>query len=170
MKKIALLLVCPLIFMAGCQPALTPLPPASTATVILPTATATLPQTAIPTVKFTEKGCTYDGPQSIPYGKFTVKWIVDDLKHNKTVLAIVTLAPGKTLDDLQACPCTEKPDWINGLWLDDENAFGSELEKTRIYVHEYDMRDQASYHGEPLYMFCGNDERKSDALGPIEVR
>lgn len=157
------------------QPARTLIPP-TVAT--LPTATPTMiaptPETAasaipILTVKFTEKDCRYDGPKSIPYGKFTVRWIADDSQHNKTVLAIVTLARGKTLDDLQACPCTEKPDWINALWLHDENAFGAELEKTRTYTHEYDLRDQAIYHGEPLYMFCGNEEGKTVSLGPIEV-
>jgi hypothetical protein len=122
------------------------------------------------TVKFTENGCTYDGPESITYGKFTVNWIVEDRKHSKAALAIVTLASGKTIGDLQACPCTEKPDWINALWLNDENAFGPELEKARSYVHEYDLRSNASYHGGSLYMFCGNEEGKTVALGPVEVR
>ena len=53
------------------------------------------------TVKFTENSCTYEGPSSIPYGKFTVNWLVNDQKHNKTGLVIFTLAEGKTIDDLK---------------------------------------------------------------------
>lgn len=163
-----------LLLMAACsappsQPTPTPIPPTAMATLIPPTLEATASAGPILIVKFTEKDCSYDGPQSIPYGKFTVNWIVDDSKHNKTVLAIVTLAPGKALADLQACVCTEKPDWINALWLDDENAFGPELEKARSYIHEYDLPGQAAYHGEPLYMFCGNEEGKTVSLGPIAV-
>jgi|GEM_PF-2586028 len=168
-----------LILLSACstlpaQPSLTAIPPTptllplATATSV-PTLAATLSPTVTLTVKFTEKDCTYDGPRSIPYGKFTVKWIVDDAKHNKTALVLLTLASGKTLADLQACPCSEKSDWINGLWLDEENAFGAELKTARSYVHEYDLTGQANYHGEPLYMFCGNEEGKTSSLGPIEV-
>jgi hypothetical protein len=159
------------------QSALTPILPTSTllppatATVIAPPPTMKAPSAPTLTVKFTEKDCTYEGPQSIPYGKFTVNWIVDDPKHNKTALVFLTLARGKTIDDLRACACTEvdATDWLQGLWLAQENAFGAELKKTRTYTYEYDLRDQASYHGEPLYMFCGNEEGKTSSLGPIEV-
>ena len=122
------------------------------------------------TVKFTENGCTYDGPTSIPYGKFTVKWSVNDQKHNKTGLVIITLAEGKTIDDLKnSGPGDEAPQWVNILWVNDENAFGSELEKVRSYCHEYDLKTLDSYQGQPLYMVCGNEEHMTNPLGPIEV-
>ena len=170
MKGITALLVGLLLLIASCQPAQTRMP-TPTVMVIPPTATAALSPTVTLTVKFTEKGCTYDGPQSISYSKFTVQWIVDDPKHNKIALVILTLARGKTIDDLRACVCTDAEivDWIQGLWLDQENAFGPELEETHTYVHEYDLTSQAKYHGEPLYMFCGNEEGKTSSLGPIAV-
>ena len=121
------------------------------------------------TVKFTENGCTYDGPASIPFGKFKVNWIVNDQKHNKTGLVIITLAQGKTIADLKADHGVVPPKWVNILWIDQENAFGSELEKVRHYSHEHDLQTQVNYHGEPLYMVCGNEQDMTDPLGPIEV-
>jgi hypothetical protein len=125
--------------------------------------------TARMTVKFTENGCTYDGPASIPFGKFKVYWTVNDQKHNKTGLVIITLAEGKTIDDLKATHSAEAPQWVNILWIDEENAFGSELEKVRSYSHEHDLQIQVNYHGEPLYMVCGNEQGMTGSLGPIEV-
>ena len=121
------------------------------------------------TVKFTENGCTYDGPASIPFGKFKVNWIVNDQKHNKTRLVIITLAEGKTSADLKADHGVVPPQWVNILWIDQENVFGSELEKVRHYSHEHDLQTQVNYHGEPLYMVCGNEQDMTDPLGPIEV-
>jgi len=121
------------------------------------------------TVKFTENGCTYDGPASIPFGKFKVNWIVNDQKHNKTGLVIITLAEGKTIEDLKADRSAEAPQWVNILWIDEENAFGSELEKVRRYSHEHDLLTQVNYHGEPLYMICGNEQGMIAPLGPIDV-
>lgn len=119
------------------------------------------------TVKFTETGCTYDGPASIPFGKFTVQWIVSDRIHNKTGLVILTLAEGKTIDDLRAYGGAEAPPWAQVLWTDDENAFV--LDRVRSYNHEHDLRSQANYQGGPLYMVCGNEKGMTAALGPIQV-
>jgi len=120
-------------------------------------------------VKFTENGCTYDGPASIPFGKFKVNWIVNDQKHNKTGLVIITLAEGKTIADLKADHGVVPPQWVNILWIDQENAFGSELENVRSYSYEHDLQTQVNYHGEPLYMVCGNEQGMTDPLGPIEI-
>lgn len=121
------------------------------------------------TVKYTETACTYEGPSSIPYGKFSVTMQVDDRVHNKAALGIFTLKPGKTLADVQASPFSTEPDWINGFWVDEANAFGAELQQTRRYVHEHDLATQANYNGEPLYMICGNEKGKQGAIGPIAV-
>jgi hypothetical protein len=121
------------------------------------------------TVKFTENNCTYDGPTSIPFGKFRANWLVNDQKHNKTVLLIINLAEGKTIDDLKAYNGGEQPQWVKVLWNYDENAFGSELEKVRRYHHDYDLKALDSYQGQPLYMVCGNEEGPTNPLGPIEV-
>lgn len=123
------------------------------------------------TVTFTENGCSYNGPPTIPYGKFTVNWSVNDQKHNKTVLLIVTLAEGKTIDDLKALHSGEAPQWVNILWNDEENAFGSELEKVRSYHHEHDLTTLDNYQGQPLYLVCGNEEGTTNTpQGPIEVK
>jgi hypothetical protein len=119
------------------------------------------------TVKFTEMDCTYDGPSSIPFGKFIVNWIVNDQKHNKTGLIILTLADGKTIDDLRAVLGSEAISWAHRLWTDEENAFV--LDNVRSYSHEHDLRAQADYQGGPLYMVCGNEERATGVLGPIQV-
>ena len=119
------------------------------------------------TIKFTESGCTYEGPSSIPFGKFTMNWIVSDQKHNKTGLVILTLAEGKTIDDLRAYRGGEAPPWAHTLWTDDENAFA--LDTVRNYSHEHDLRSQANYQGGPLYMVCGNEKGMTAALGPIQV-
>jgi hypothetical protein len=122
------------------------------------------------TVKFTEDGCTYNGPSSIPYGKFTVNWSVNDKKHNKTVLLIITLAEDKTIDDLKAMHSGEAPQWVNILWNDEENDFGTDLERVRSYQHEHDLKTIASYQGQPLYLVCGNEEGTTNTpQGPIEV-
>jgi hypothetical protein len=121
------------------------------------------------TVKFTENGCTYDGPSSISYGKFTVNWSVNDQKHNKTVLLIVTLADGKTIDDLKALHSAEAPQWVTVLWNDEKDAFGSELEKVRQYQFEHALNTLDSYQIQPLYLICGNEEGGTNPLGPIQV-
>jgi hypothetical protein len=121
------------------------------------------------TVKFTENGCTYDGPSSITSGKFTVNWSVNDQKHNKTVLLIINLAEGKTIDDLKSSHSAEAPQWVTILWNDEENAFGSELEKVRNYTHEHDLTTLDNYQGQPLYLVCGNEEGVTNPLGPIQV-
>jgi hypothetical protein len=121
------------------------------------------------TVKFTVNGCTFSGPSSIPYGKFTVNWNVFDQKHNKTVLLIITLADGKTIDDLKAGNNRETLPWVTILWNTDENAFGPDLNKVRSYQHEYDLKTIAGYQGQPLYFVCGNEEGPTNPLGPIEV-
>ena len=119
------------------------------------------------TVKFTETSCAYDGPSAIPFGKFTVDWVVSDRKHNKTGLVILTLADGKTIDDLRAYRGSEAPAWAHVLWTDEENAFV--LDAARSYSHEHDLRSQANYQGDPLYMVCGNEQGMTAALGPIQV-
>ena len=121
------------------------------------------------TVMFTGDDCIYEGPASIPYGKFNVKWIVNDQTHNKTVLLIITLAEGKTIDDLKAYKGGEQPPWVEVLWNYDENAFGSELEDVRLYRHVYDLKTLDSYQSQPLYMVCGNEEGRTNSFGPIEV-
>jgi hypothetical protein len=134
-------------------------------------AVALLPACTTPsmTITFTDKACTYSGTASIPLGKFTVNWVVNDQIHNKTGLLIMTLAEGKTLADLQTTRTAEAPPWVTILWTDDENAFGSDLEKIRNYSHVHDLRTLANYHGEPLYMVCGNEIGMTNPLGPIEV-
>jgi hypothetical protein len=121
------------------------------------------------TVKFSEDGCTYAGPTSIPNGKFNVNWSVNDRKHNKTVLLIITLAEGKTIDDLKADHSGEAPPWVTVLWNDEEDAFGSVLDKVRGYQFVHDLKTLDGYQGEPLYLVCGNEEVPTNPLGPIEV-
>lgn len=82
---------------------------------------------------------------------------------------IITLAEGKTIDNLKADHSAEAPPWVNILWIDEENAFGSELEIVRSYSHEHDLQTQVNYHGEPLYMVCGNEQGMIAPLGPIDV-
>lgn len=121
------------------------------------------------TIKFTENSCTYNRPGSVPYGKFSLNWVVNDQKHNKTGLVILTLDADKTTDDLRAYHGAEAPSWAHVLRTDEENAFGPDLEKVRNYSHKHDFHTQASYHGEPLYLVCGNEEHMTNPLGPIEV-
>lgn len=119
------------------------------------------------TVKFTKSGCTYTGPTSIPYGKFNVNWSVNDQKHNKTVLLIITLAEGKTIDDLKALHSGEAPQWVTVLWKDEENAFGPDLNRVRTYHHVHDLKTLDGYQGQPLYLVCGNEEGGTNPLGVL---
>ncbi len=121
------------------------------------------------TVKFSESGCTYSGPASIPYGKFTVNWSVNDPKHNKTVLLTVTLANGKTIDDMKASHSGETPAWVTILWNDEQDAFGPDLNRVRSYQYEHDLNTAEGYQGQALYFVCGNEEGPTNPVGPIEV-
>lgn len=122
------------------------------------------------TIRFSEDSCTYNSPISIPYDKFRVNWIVNDQKHSKTSLSIVTLAESKTMGDLGPLLKGEMPSWVEILWVNDTSVFGSELEKVRRYNFEYDLKTLDSYQGQPLYMICANEESATKALGPIGVK
>ncbi len=50
--------------------------------------------------------CTLEGPQSIPTGFDSVQWIVESKEHEQYGLAMASLNPGKTMDDVRALPPT----------------------------------------------------------------
>jgi hypothetical protein len=79
--------------------------------------------------------------------------------------AIIALAEGKTLQDLQAWGSVDAPPWVNDL-KDVQVGPGT-------YQDNYDLNYfSASYQRQPLYFLCFAREPKTrigEAVGPVEV-
>jgi hypothetical protein len=130
----------------------------------LPTAT----NLGNPTLTFDLGECAYSGPNSLPYGKFTL-----DLVQSKTDplpfgFALVTLQSGKTIADLEAWPSADPPDWLYVLtvqsYLTTTQSFNWSLTYNGLYKPP-----------EPVYLVCFQQDAKGNvnkigAFGPITVQ
>ena len=162
MKNTFWLFICLLIMTVSCQPVPTALPSTSTS---LPTATAALPPAFTVTIMGTK--CTLDGPMTVPFGKFTIKLVIEKQKISEMGYGLVTIDEGKTLEDLKTVPAAQ-PAWVHRL------AGEHKFEGTSSRVFNL-AKMPAFYKGEPFYVVCfWTDPELSirqniGAFGPIEV-
>jgi len=124
-----------------------------------------------PTLKLSikEMECSFDGPESIPFGEFIIKFTLDEKKPTESGYALVTLTDGKTIEDLQALTTDNQPSWVTLIDGVHEYTAGS-------HTYSYDLNTvTTAYHGQPLYLACfrANPDtgyiEKIGAFGPIEV-
>lgn len=117
------------------------------------------PPAPILTITFSSGNqCTLEGLNTIPAGTNAFNWIEDIQEYEKYGLAVVTLDPGKTIDDLQAWPTTDQPPWVQ--LVDLEEATPGSRSTLVVDVTQG-----------PIYFVCfyANPETKFGALGPVEV-
>jgi len=122
------------------------------------------------TLTYKEGQCTLDGPKKIPNESFTFKLVLEEDQYPEYGFMLITLAEGKTLEDLRSQPQnTGKPDWVNNIISDDHGIPGT-------YTYTIDLNQNATYKGEPIYILCGfRKEGDAEAtmfaqLGPFEVK
>lgn len=175
-------LVIGLVGLAGCaggdastRPGPTDAPPSST--VAPPTAQATTDSAAAsdaaaspPAITLTVEGdaCRYDGPESIPYGEYDVTFVVRDTVSQDHGWFVLTLAPGRTIDDARAAieaggDDEPPPDWVTVLTIHPFETTGT------AKVARENLRHMGAYTGGPIYIMCARQERLLDIFGPIEV-
>jgi hypothetical protein len=117
-----------------------------------------------PTVTFSGNQCAYAGPDRVPM-RFTIRWTVENPIPLGSILQLVTLDPGKMLQDLEALPAEHvPPDWVHKLSYDFAFSPGS-----RSY--DVNLSWNADYGGEPIYIVCfhGDKEVPLGAIGPLKV-
>src|SRR5262245_3710249 len=117
-----------------------------------------------PTVTINGDQCNYEGPMQIPARvTFTLK--IENPKPTTGLgFGIVTLAEGKTLEDLKTLTTVEDlPEWISGI-----GRFGSTEAGT--WTEDFHLDSNDLYHGEPIYLVCVNRPVVFGVLGPIEVK
>jgi hypothetical protein len=107
--------------------------------------------------------CAFDGPTSIPYGKFSVTWIIEPKEDPQYGYEFVSLKDNKTLSDLEAASWNPPPAWTVQL-MEGFSSGGTTV------THQQNLEDYSiRYQGGPLYIICFNHQDKSGVLGPIEV-
>jgi hypothetical protein len=112
------------------------------------------------TVTFDGDQCSYNGSARVPARQITVILDVEDQKdYDEYGLAVVTLAEGKTFEDLDAWPSAGKPPWAQLHGLLDEVPQGSRSEMA-----------VTAFEG-PLFLVCftAHPIAKTGVLGPVEV-
>jgi regulation of enolase protein 1 (concanavalin A-like superfamily) len=116
-----------------------------------------------PTVIINGDQCSYDGPEKVPAkGTFTLK--LENPKPTTGLgFGIVTLAEGKTLEDLKTLTTVlDLPKWITVL-----SRFGRT--EAGMWTHDFDWTANSAYQGEPIYIVCVNRPTVLAVFGPIEV-
>jgi hypothetical protein len=152
-KHLVVIAMALLLVVAGCSPSPAALPPKP----IPPTPSQVQPPTM--TVAFEGGKCTYAGPKVIQPGEINVTMDIKDLDKQVYALYLLTLDQGKTINDLDAWPSTDKPTWaqiVNG----SESGFSGQRNTFAVTVQKG-----------PIYLACFSSppEAKIGALGPIEV-
>ncbi|HSB91177.1 MAG TPA: hypothetical protein VLD63_14265 [Anaerolineales bacterium] len=107
--------------------------------------------------------CSIDIEDRIP-AKVTftldVKNQVEETRHG---IVIVTLAQGKTLDDLQAIRTIPPlPEWATRVGFFSTSADGPS-------TYDSDIAANGNYHGEPVFILCTTHPSVLAVAGPIEV-
>ena len=115
---------------------------------------------AEPLLSFTFRNgtCDYDGPTQITAGTVKMKLIIEEGNEEAmegVAVVTATLDEGKTIEDLQAWPSTDKPPWANILAL--YELFPGALEK------ELTLRIPAG----STYFVCFVPDAKIGAHGPL---
>ncbi len=114
------------------------------------------------TITFSGDACTYSGSKSLP-DKFNINIVVEGQGKTKYGYVLVTLDEGKTIEDLQAWPSSDPPEWLKDQLRDTGPVFGPGNTKQNL--------DWSSHESvvTPIYFVCFGDYRKIGALGPIEI-
>ena len=117
-----------------------------------------------PMVTINGDQCSYEGPKQIP-AKVTFTLKIENPKPTTGLgFGIVTLAEGKTLEDLKTLTTVEVlPEWITRI-----DRFGSTEAGT--WTQDFDWASNGAYYGEPLYIVCVNRPTVLAVFGPIEVK
>ena len=118
-----------------------------------------------PTLIFNSDSCTYEGPKTLP-STFTMVSRASEFKEDEWyIYVILTLDEGKTLKDLQNLKDDEgQPEWANIISRDLSDPTEKEISK----VHN--LKVNALYQGEPIYIVCFNNGGNIGAIGPIQVK
>ncbi len=119
----------------------------------------------LPTLTFTVNGCAYDGPDNVDE-VFDLDWIVQESDHPGFVYAVVTLDPGKSVEDLASIPAEDPaPTWVHKLSYDSALSPGT-------YHKSLDLSTNAAFREGPIYIVCifTDEARAIGAVGPIKVR
>ena len=111
-----------------------------------------------PTISIDGDKCTYTGPQSIPTGKVTIDWVVNNKDHDKYGLVIVTLNEGKTFEDIDKWPSSDPPPWITIVGI--AEAAPNSRQQVTAQITEG-----------PIYFVCfySPPDTKFDTSGPVAV-
>lgn len=117
-----------------------------------------------PTLTFHEGDCSYSGPSTIAT-EFTLTWNIDDPDHIGYIYEIVTLDPGKSVQELSTIPAEEPPpSWVHKI------NYGVEL-NTGQYTESVDLTANAAFQEGPIYIVCfyADEDTAIGAVGPISV-
>lgn len=116
------------------------------------------------TITFSGDTCAYSGSKSLP-DKFNINIVVEGQGKTMYGYVLVTLDEGKTIEDLQAWPSSDPPEWLKDNLRETGPVFGPGNTKQIL--------DWSSYESvvTPIYFVCfaDNPVRKIGALGPIEI-
>ena len=114
------------------------------------------------TITFSGDTCTYSGSNSLP-DKFNINIVVEGQGKTMYGYVLVTLDEGKTIEDLQAWPSSDPPEWLKDTLRETGPAFGPGNTKQIL--------DWSSYESvvTPIYFVCFGDDQKIGALGPIVI-
>lgn len=120
---------------------------------------------AIPTLTFSQEGCIYSGPNSLP-ARFELTWTIEESDHSAYIYALVTLEEGKTVQDLAGMPGEDPPPaWVRKL------NYSLEVEPG-TYTQTIDLGVNAAYDGRPVYLVCffADQDNAVGAAGPIDIK
>ncbi|MFH1184919.1 MAG: hypothetical protein V1755_07755 [Chloroflexota bacterium] len=119
------------------------------------------------TITVSGNKCTYQGPMQIP-AKVTFTFDIQDTGGgNVWSYSFVTLAEGKTPDDVKALPSlwtttADQPAWLTLVDFDVKLVSGT-------YTKAFGLNSNSAYHGEPVYIICQSHSKTIGIVGPIEV-
>ena len=119
----------------------------------------------VPTITLDSEKCTYSGPKTVP-ADLTIDWVINDDTVHAYAYVIVTLVEGKTREDLERWLSinSSEPDWVNIISRELETAGNT----THTKVHN--MKANAAYKGEPIYIVCFIGDKQFLAAGPLKVK
>lgn len=112
------------------------------------------------TLVFRDGTCDYEGPARVLAGEVKLKIVIEegnDEAMNGVAVVVATLQEGKTIEDLQAWPVTDKPPWAT--IVEFRELFPTPMEK------EFPITLRKS----PVYFVCFFPDSKIGAHGPLEV-
>jgi len=118
-----------------------------------------------PTVTINGDQCSYEGPKKI-YAKGTFILKIENPKPSTGMgFGIVTLAEGKTLENLETVTTVAVlPEWITRI-----DRFGGSTE-AGTWTYDFDWGSNGAYHGGSIYIVCVNRPTVLAVFGPIEVK